>query len=104
MRQDIPIGRPGLLDRMRFLYRLPRMMSLYWRLWRDERVPWFAKSMPILALLYVALPWDFVIDWLPALGQLDDAAIVILALRAFVRLSPAQVVEEHAADVGLKRI
>ena len=104
MRQTTLIGRPGLVDRLRFIHRLPRMLSLYWRLWKDRRVPWFAKAMPILALLYVGLPLDFIADWLPALGQLDDAAVVMLALRAFMRMSPAEVVNEHAANLGLKQV
>ena len=103
MKDDLRTARPGLFDRVRFLYRLPRMIALYWRLWADERVPWLAKSAPVMALLYVLLPVDFVFDWIPALGQLDDAAVVILALRAFVWMSPPAVEKEHKEYLGIEK-
>jgi uncharacterized membrane protein YkvA (DUF1232 family) len=94
--------RPGVWDRLNFMYRLPKLLSLYRRLWKDVRVPLVAKALPVLALLYIVLPLDAIGDWIPGLGQLDDAAILLMALRGFTRLSPQHVVDEHAVTVGLE--
>jgi uncharacterized membrane protein YkvA (DUF1232 family) len=93
--------RLGFIDRVRLIRRLPSVMSLTWRLIKDPRVSLIAKSLPVLAVLYVVLPLDIIPDWIPGLGQLDDAAVVILAIRGLLRLSPSQVVDEHAQAIGL---
>ena len=72
-----------------------RNSRLVWRLLSDGRVPAGLKLLIPGALLYILLPIDFVPDFIPGLGQLDDIAIILLALRLFVALSPRQLVEEH---------
>ncbi|MDO8684078.1 MAG: DUF1232 domain-containing protein [Armatimonadota bacterium] len=94
----------GVFDIVRFIYHLPNFASLYWRLWKDPRVSWLARSMLILALLYVLLPLDAIVDWAPLVGQIDDLAVIALALRAFIRLIPKDVVKEHVAAIDKKTI
>jgi uncharacterized membrane protein YkvA (DUF1232 family) len=67
---------------------------------RDRRVPIHAKAVLGLAVLYALSPLDFVPDWLPVLGQLDDAAVLAAGLAMFVRLCPPEVVEEHEIRLG----
>jgi uncharacterized membrane protein YkvA (DUF1232 family) len=64
------------------------------RLVRDERVPRRAKWPLLLLLPYLASPIDLIPDFIPVLGQLDDAAFVALALRRVVRLAAPGVVTE----------
>jgi uncharacterized membrane protein YkvA (DUF1232 family) len=59
-----------------------------WRLFFDQRVPIATKLIPVLALLYLLSPLDLVPDWIPVAGQLDDVAILLIALRVFVSLAP----------------
>ncbi len=40
----------------------------------------FKFVLPLLALIYVLSPFDFLHDWLVPLGWMDDAAIVAWAL------------------------
>jgi uncharacterized membrane protein YkvA (DUF1232 family) len=68
-------------------------LRLAWRLLLDERVPVFVKAIPILAILYALWPIDLIPDLFPALGQLDDIAILLLALNWFIQASPSDVVE-----------
>lgn len=58
-----------------------------WRLVRDPRVPWTLKLIPALALLYVVSPVDLAPDFIPLLGQIDDVAILLVALKLFVDLA-----------------
>jgi uncharacterized membrane protein YkvA (DUF1232 family) len=64
------------------------------RLVRDERVPRRAKWPLLLLLPYLASPIDLIPDFIPVLGQLDDAAFVALALRRVVRKAGPDVVTE----------
>ena len=70
------------------------------RLLREPRVPLLLKLIPVLAAGYVISPLDFVPDVLPILGQLDDIGIIFVALEAFLRICPADVVDYHRAAVA----
>jgi uncharacterized membrane protein YkvA (DUF1232 family) len=64
------------------------------RLLGDERIPRRAKWPLLLLVPYLASPIDLVPDFVPVLGQLDDAALVALALRRVIRLAGPDVVTE----------
>ncbi len=70
---------------------------------RDRRVPLYPKLVLGLALLYVLSPLDFIPDWIPVLGQLDDLAALAAGLALFIRLCPPSVVEEHEIVLGYPR-
>jgi uncharacterized membrane protein YkvA (DUF1232 family) len=65
------------------------------RLVREPAVPPYLKVVPFAALAYVLSPLDFLPDVLPIIGQLDDLGIVILGVKLFLRLCPADVVAFH---------
>ena len=48
------------------------------RLLREPGVPLLTKAFPILAALYVISPLDFVPDFLPVLGQIDDLGVILI--------------------------
>src|SRR5437868_128002 len=65
------------------------------RLLREPTVPLLLKALPILAMVYVISPLDFVPDFLPVIGQLDDLGVFVLGLESFLKLCPASAVEFH---------
>ena len=73
------------------------------RLLREPRVPLLIKALPVLAALYVISPLDFVPDFLPVLGQLDDLGVILIALEAFLKLCPAGAVDFHRAAMAQSR-
>lgn len=79
---------------IRTMAALWRRVRLAWRLFRDDRVSPAAKAIPILGLIYLIWPVDFLPDLFPALGQLDDIAVLLLALNWFIYASPGDVVKE----------
>lgn len=75
-------------------------LRVAWRLFLDRRVAPAVKFIPLLALVYLLSPVDFLPDLVPAAGQLDDVAIILLALRLFVHLAPPDVVARYQAEVA----
>ncbi len=72
---------------------------LAWRLFRDPRLPWAIKAVPFATALYVVLPLDFLPDFIPGLGQLDDLAAIFLGVRMLIELAPQELVDEHLAQI-----
>jgi uncharacterized membrane protein YkvA (DUF1232 family) len=77
-----------------------REARLAWRLWRDQRVPAWTKGIPLLSLLYIIWPLDFLADPLLGLGQLDDLGVILLGLALFINLAPRDLVDQHRSDIG----
>jgi uncharacterized membrane protein YkvA (DUF1232 family) len=75
---------------------VPDCAVLAGRLLRDPRVARRHKLMLALLVAYLASPIDLVPDVIPVAGQLDDAILVWLALRAIRRSEGgAQLVRGH---------
>jgi uncharacterized membrane protein YkvA (DUF1232 family) len=73
---------------------IPDCIVLVTRLARDPRVPRRRKLLLLGLAGYLALPFDLVPDFIPVAGQLDDAVIVALVLRSFVRSGGEALVRE----------
>lgn len=76
---------------------------LAYKLFRDPRVSRVTKfAIPGLALAYVLLPIDLLPDFVPVLGQLDDLAIIALALKFFIDMSPQWLVQFYRDEFAGK--
>lgn len=73
---------------------IPDCIVLCSRLMRDPRVPQRRKLLLVALAGYLALPFDLVPDFIPVAGQLDDAIIVALVLRNFVRSGGDELIRE----------
>jgi len=73
---------------------IPDCLVLIGRLARDRRLARATRAPLFIALGYLALPIDLVPDFLPGVGQLDDAVVVGLALRLVVRRGGLEIVRE----------
>jgi uncharacterized membrane protein YkvA (DUF1232 family) len=102
---SVRAGRPSLLASLAIrgvglLHHLPRFARLYWRLMRDPRVSIWPKALLVIGVVYVLSPLDLIPDLLLGIGQLDDAVMLIVLLRLFVYLCPADIVREHVRRIG----
>lgn len=89
--------RPWILRTLLFDVRLAA------RLLREPAVPLVTKAVMPLALLYLISPIDVLPDFIPVLGQLDDLALVYVALKLFLRVCPPAAVAFHHAAALARR-
>ncbi|MBA3428288.1 MAG: DUF1232 domain-containing protein [Actinobacteria bacterium] len=73
---------------------IPDCIVLVTRLAREPRVPRRRKLLLLALVGYLSLPFDLVPDFIPVVGQLDDAIIVALVLRHFVRAGGEPLIRE----------
>ena len=74
---------------------VPHCAVLFKRLLADGRVPSRWKLASGFALVYLAVPFDLVPDFIPVAGQLDDALLVALVLRGLLRSAGPRLLREH---------
>ena len=79
-----------------------RQVRLSWRLFWDQRVPLWTKLIPPVALAYILFPIDIIPDVALGLGQLDDAAVLLIGFKLFIELAPPEVVREHLQALGAR--
>lgn len=62
----------------RFLEDFRLLMGLLSDYWKGEyrKMPWWVIASIVFTLLYVLNPVDLIPDFIPVLGQLDDAAVM----------------------------
>jgi uncharacterized membrane protein YkvA (DUF1232 family) len=81
--------------------RAPLYGRLFLELVRDGRVPWSRKVLLGLAAAYVASPIDLVPDFVPFISRIDDVAVVVLALDAFLESVPRELMIEKMYVLGI---
>jgi uncharacterized membrane protein YkvA (DUF1232 family) len=74
---------------------IPDCLVLVKRLLGDPRVPRSRRWLLAGLALYLAMPFDLVPDFIPVAGQLDDAIVAALVLRAVLRAGGPDLVREH---------
>ena len=74
---------------------VPDCAVLFARLARDPRLPRRYKLLLLGLVGYLALPLDLVPDFMPIVGQLDDAILVAVALRLVLRRAGRELLQEH---------
>ena len=74
---------------------IPDCLILFRRLLGDERLPRSRKLLVAALVAYLAFPLDLVPDFIPVIGQLDDAFIAAVVLRAIARAGGADLLREH---------
>jgi uncharacterized membrane protein YkvA (DUF1232 family) len=85
------------------LTRLPRYLVLARALVTDRRLSRWRKAALGAGMAYLASPIDLVPGLIPVVGQLDDLAAVLLALRFALRGLPGPAAEARLAEARLSR-
>jgi uncharacterized membrane protein YkvA (DUF1232 family) len=74
---------------------IPNGASLLKSLMNDPRLGISPKVVVAIAAGYLISPLDLVPDLLPVVGYMDDAIIIVLALRFVVRHAGLEIISEH---------
>jgi uncharacterized membrane protein YkvA (DUF1232 family) len=74
---------------------IPNLLLLSARLMADPRVPAKERLLVAGAIVYALVPFDFIPDMLPFIGQVDDAYLIALTLLRLMSVTEPRVVREH---------
>src|SRR5205807_6741031 len=90
------MGKSELKSRMKnLLMFLPNMVVLCARLMVDSRVPRTERALFAAAIIYAIIPFDFIPDMIPFVGQVDDLFLISLTLLRLIDRTDDKVVREH---------
>jgi uncharacterized membrane protein YkvA (DUF1232 family) len=74
---------------------LPNLVKLLGRLLKDPRVPRRSKILLGASLAYVLSPIDFLPEFIPVVGLLDDIFLLAFALNHLIERAGDELVVEH---------
>ena len=108
---SLPIQKPRLRRRggagrdreavMRLVRDIPAFLKLLGRLAKDPRVSKVDKAIVLATIGYIVMPMDFIPDFLPFIGQIDDIYLLALALDRLLNNAGIDLLLEHwDGDVG----
>lgn len=78
---------------------LKNRAQLYQALYHDSRTPRLSRVLLWLALGYFFLPFDLIPDFIPVLGQLDDALIIPGLIFLGLKMIPHPLYQEHYTNI-----
>src|SRR3982074_3458408 len=74
---------------------MPNMVMLTARLMVDSRVPRTERALFAAALIYAIIPFDFIPDMIPFVGQIDDLFLISLTILRLIDRTDDRIVPEH---------
>ena len=74
---------------------LPNFLRLLGGLLTDRRVSNTDKLLVAGAIGYILLPMDFIPDYIPFLGEIDDLFLLVIALQRLIANAGRSVIEDH---------
>ena len=102
---DTPTPRSGAKRTvMSTIQQLPNYLRLLVGLLRDKRVSSTDKLLVAGAVAYILLPLDFIPDFIPFIGEVDDVFLLVTALQRLIVNAGHRTVLDHwmgdAADLA----
>ena len=99
IKEKIPKNIRGVSD---YLLIIPDLITLIYRLLKDNRVSIKTKLIISASLAYTCFPSDLIPDKIPFIGKIDDIAVMFFALSKIATdVSPNIILENWAGDDNL---
>ncbi|MDA8234806.1 MAG: YkvA family protein [Clostridia bacterium] len=93
----------GWRNRLGFILQIHKSIPLAWKLLLDQRVMLKEKLWFIVPVaLYLALPIDAILDYIPLLGQIDDLAVILFFFDRFMSRVPEDIIRSHLKPVNVR--
>ncbi|HEY0828077.1 MAG TPA: YkvA family protein [Bacilli bacterium] len=73
---------------------LKKQVFLLYLACKDSRTPWFAKVIAFCVVAYAFSPIDFIPDFIPILGYLDDILLIPAGVILAIKLIPISIIDE----------
>jgi uncharacterized membrane protein YkvA (DUF1232 family) len=74
---------------------VPDLARLLTRLLRDRTIPRRVRARILIALAYNAQPINFIPDFVPVIGFVDNVAIIVWAVRSTIRHAGRDAIARH---------
>ncbi|MBN1057584.1 YkvA family protein [Clostridium botulinum] len=102
-KDNYSMGRELLSDKLpqktkkfkEYIFFLPDILSLIYRLLKDRRVPIKTKLILSSAIAYIALPTDIIPNNIPFIGCIDEIGVAFFALNNIINDVPMNVIIEN---------
>lgn len=78
-----------------YIFILPDIISLIYRLLKDKRVPIRTKLIMSSAIAYIAIPTDLIPRKIPFIGAIDDIGVGFFALNQVIKDVPLPIIIEN---------
>ena len=80
---------------MGYIADLPKFLRLLWGLVTDPRVAVLDKLLVAGAIAYIVTPLDFIPDFIPFLGEVDDVYLLVMSLQRLMVNAGRSVLLSH---------
>lgn len=74
---------------------IPNLLKLLYGLLKDPRVSQADKAIVAGVIIYVIVPIDVIPDFIPFIGQVDDAYLVAISLLRLLNRADRRIVLDH---------
>ena len=92
-----------MLNRLKKIaLQLKQEFEVYRLVLRHPKTPVIAKILLGLAIGYALMPFDFIPDFIPVIGQLDDLVLVPLLVYLALKMIPDAIVTECREQIKEK--
>lgn len=103
VKDNYSLGRECTLDKLPdkvkkisdYLFIIPDMVALIYRLLKDKRVAIKTKLVISAAVAYIVLPTDIIPDNIPFIGKIDELAVTFFALDRIISDVPVYIILEN---------
>src|SRR5215468_10091790 len=74
---------------------IPNLVKLLFGLLRDPRVSAADKAIVAGTIMYVIIPLDIIPDFIPFIGQVDDAYLLAISILRLLNRAERDIVRDH---------
>lgn len=108
---DGPPRRGAKRTVIHYIRQLPHYLRLLFGLMTDPRVAAVDKLLVVGAIAYIVTPIDFLPDFIPFLGEVDDVYLLVMSLQRLISNAGRRVLLDHwggevadLADLKLRQV